>query len=132
MRYTTAKKHMTEKIARRDSKSSWPMHVTLVAWAIVAISLEHWFPGWGVPVGIGGLVVGLTIHALRRLWHEVWFWVTVAIMAALQVPLMLYVQPYMNRLKLLFVFPFALVDFLVFGIVIQGVAFLCARDPVLH
>jgi hypothetical protein len=120
---------MTQKPARRGSKGNWPVHLALVTWAIAAVSLEHWLPGWGVPVGIGGLVVGLIIHALRRLWHEVWFWVTVAILAMLQVPLMLYVQPYMNRLKLLFVFPFAVIDFLAFGIVIQCVAFLCSRNP---
>jgi hypothetical protein len=65
---------MTEKILRSGSKGNWPMHVTLVAWAIVAVSLEHWFPGWGVPVGIGGLVVGLAIYASKRLWYRVWFW----------------------------------------------------------
>jgi hypothetical protein len=123
---------MREKIAQRDSSGNLPVHVALVIWAIVAVSLEHWFSGWGVPIGIGGLVVGLAIRAGRRLWHEVWFWATVAIMAALQVPLMLHVQPYMTRLKLLFIFPFAVVDFLVFGIVVQCVALLCSRDPALH
>jgi hypothetical protein len=117
---------------RGHSKSNWPVHVALVTWAIGAISLEHWLPGWGVPVGIGGLVVGLIIHALRRLWHEVWFWATVAIIAVLQVPLMIYVQPYMNRFKLLFALPFAVLDFLVIGVVIQCVSFLCSRDPALH
>ena len=86
---------MREKIAQRDSSSNWPVHVALVIWAIVAVSLEHWFSGWGVPIGIGGLVVGL-------------------------------------GLKLLFIFPFAVVDFLVFGIVVQCVALLCSRDPALH
>jgi hypothetical protein len=113
-------------------KGNWPMHVVLVTWAILAVSLEHWFPGWGVPIGIAGLVVGLAIHACRRLWHEVWFWVTMAIMSALQVPLMLYVQPYMNRLKLLFTLSFAVADLLALGTVIQCVALLCSRDPPLH
>ena len=116
----------------QDFRGNWPVHIALVAWAIVAVAFEHWFPGWGVPIGIGGLVVGLGVHALRRLWHEVWFWSTVTVVAALQVPLILYVQPYMSRLKLLFIFPFAVIDFLAFGVVVQCVAFICSRDPSLH
>jgi hypothetical protein len=129
---TLRREHMTEKIAHHRSKSNWPMHAALVACATAAVSLEHWSPGWGVPVGIGGLVVVLIIHALRRLWHEVWFWVTVAIITLLQGPLMLYVQPYMNQLKLVFIFPFAVLDLLACAIVIQCVAFLCSRDPALR
>src|SRR5882757_3889384 len=110
---------MTERITNRGFKANWPMHVAIVAWAIVAISLEHWFPDWGVPVGIGGAVVGISIYAQRRVWPTVWFWVAIAIWAAIQVPLMIRVQPLITRYKLLFTFPFTLVDFLGFAVFLQ-------------
>jgi hypothetical protein len=70
---------MPEKIANRGFKDNWPIHTAIVVWAIVAISLEHWFPDWGVPIGVGGAVVGISIYAQKRVWPKVWFWVAIAI-----------------------------------------------------
>jgi hypothetical protein len=121
---------MTEKTARGGFKGNWPMHLSLVAWAILAISFEHWFHGWGVAIGIGGLVIGLAGYAHRRLWLKVWFWVAIAIWAAIQVPLMIRVQPLIVRLKLLFTFPFAIIDFLVFAVILQALCLIFGVDKI--
>ena len=90
-----------ERSQRQPVKRSWLIHAVIITWCLLAVSTEHWYPGWSAAIAVGGAVPGLVVRALRRLWHEVWFWMTVVIMAALQVPLMLHVQPYMVRLKLL-------------------------------
>jgi hypothetical protein len=118
------------QMAGTGSKGNWPVHVALVAWAILAVSLEHWFPGWGVPVGTGGLVVGLTIYAGKRLWHRVWFWAATAIWAVIQVPLMIHIQPLIVRFKLLFTFPFAIADFLAFAVILQILCLIFGVDRI--
>jgi hypothetical protein len=118
------------QMAGAGSKGNWPVHVALVAWAILAVSLEHWFPGWGVPVGITGLVVGLTIYAGKRLWGRVWFWTATAIWAVIQVPLMIHVQPLIIRFKLLFTFPLAIIVFLAFGVILQILCLIFGVDRV--
>jgi hypothetical protein len=121
-----------EQSQRQPVERNWLIHAVIITWCLLAVSTEHWWPGWSAAIAVGGAVPGLVVRGLRRLWHEVWFWVAVVIMTALQAPLMLHVQPYMVRLKLLFIFPFAVADLLAFGIVIQCVALVCSRDTALH
>ena len=119
---------MTEKIAGRGFKANWPMHAAIVAWATFAISLEHWFPDWGVPIAVGGGVIGISIYAQRRLWPRVWFWIAIAIWTVLQVPLMTRVQPLITQYKLMFTFPFAIVDFLGFAVFGQVLSIMFGVD----
>jgi hypothetical protein len=108
-------------------KKSWRIHLVIVAWCLLSVSTEHWFHNWSLAIAIGGAVPGLIVYSLQRAWHEAWFWITVAILSLLQVPLMIYVQPLIVRFKFPILLPLALGDYLGMAIILQGLALIFSR-----
>jgi hypothetical protein len=88
------------------SKQNWRVHAVIVIWCLLAVSTEHWFPGWSGAIAVGGAVPALLIYSTPKAWGEVWYWVTITIFALLQLPLMLYVQPLIVTLKISFLICF--------------------------
>ena len=112
---------------KRASKSNWHIHAIIIAWALLCVSTEHWFPGWSGAIGVGGAVPALIVYSTSKAWREVWYWITNVILAALQVPLMIFVQPLIERYKFSFLFLFAFVDFFAVTIILQGVALVFSK-----
>lgn len=89
---------------------------TLVGAAPLAFMVEHLYPG----KGIGGLfcswVILVAVFARWELKRCFWFWITISLVAALQLPLIAYF-PWMERKWLFVLFlPVFAVDFgVVFG-----------------
>ena len=85
------------------------------------------FPGWSGAIGVGGAVPALIIYSTWKAWHEVWYWITIAALAALQVPLMIFSQPLIATYKFSFLYLFAFADYLVVAVIMQCVALLFSK-----
>jgi len=107
---------------RTRRKFAWPVHAVVILFALVLGLSDHWLSGWGVPIAIGGSVIGISIIVLRRFWCGVWFWATISVMAALQVPLMILARPLMAQFKILFMLPLALADAFLIALVVNWVS----------
>lgn len=117
----------TTEQSKHPVNRNWLIHAVIVTWGLLCVATEHWFPGWSGAIGVGGVVPALIIYSLWKAWHELWFWITIAILATLQVPLMIYVQPLIIRYRFSFLFLFAFVDYLVVGVVMQCVALVFSK-----
>jgi hypothetical protein len=109
------------------SKQNWRVHAVIVIWCLLAVSTEHWFPGWSGAIAVGGAVPALLIYSTPKAWGEVWYWVTITIFALLQLPLMLYVQPLIVTLKISFLFVLAFADYFVVVAAMQCLALIFSR-----
>jgi hypothetical protein len=116
-----------EEQSQRSVKRNWRIHAVIVTWCLLAVSTEHWFHGWSGAIAVGGAVPALIVYSTSKAWHEVWYWVSIAIFALLQVPLMIYVQPLIVRLKLSFLFPFAFVDYFAVVVIMQCIALVFSK-----
>ena len=106
-------------ILRPRRKFGWPIHGAFVLFALVLGLLDHWLSGWGVPIAVGGGVIGISIIVFRRFWSGSWFWLTIAAMTALQVPLMILARPLMAQFNIVFLLPLAMVDAFLIALVVN-------------
>ena len=117
--------------SRAESAASvmrnWRIHAVILAWCLVAVSTEHRFPGWSGAIAVGGAVPALIVYSTSKAWREVWYWVSIALFALLQVPLMIHVQPLIVRFKLSFLFPFAFADYFAVVMIMQCIALVFSK-----
>ena len=106
----------------KDGKGTWRVYVIFIPLGIGAISLEHWYPGISRPIGAAGAALVGTVISKHRYWGFRWFWITLAVVTALQFPLMVLAKPLLDYLKFLFMWVLAFVDLLGIGLVIEIVA----------
>ena len=106
----------------KDGKVTWRVYVISIPLAVVAISLEHWYPGISRPIGASGAALVGTVITKHRYWGFRWFWITLVLLTALQFPLMVLAKPLLDYLKFLFMWVLAFVDLLAIGLVIEIVA----------
>jgi len=106
---------------------NWRIHAVILAWCLVAVSTEHRFPGWSGAIAVGGAVPALIVYSTSKAWREVWYWVSIALFALLQVPLMIHVQPLIVRFKLSFLFPFAFADYFAVVMIMQCIALVFSK-----
>jgi hypothetical protein len=112
---------------RQQVKGNWRIHGIVVIWCLLAFSTEHWFPGWSGAIAVGGAVPALIVYSTSKAWCEVWYWVSIAVFALLQVPLMIYVQPLIVRFRFPFLFLFAFADYLAVMVIMQCVALVFSK-----
>jgi hypothetical protein len=110
-----------------NAKGNWRIHAVIATWCVAAVSTEHWFPGWSGAIGVGGAVPALVVYSTSKAWGEVWYWITIAALTVLQIPLMMHVQPFIVRLKFAFLFPFAFVDYFAVAIIMQCLAWFFSK-----
>jgi hypothetical protein len=55
--------------------------------------------GWGEPVAMAAaaLVVPILLGQFRRLWNQSKFWITVSLLAIVQIPLVIAVRPWIDQ-----------------------------------
>ena len=81
--------------------------------------------GWGGAILSAGAALLVPILAYRRLWGRGRFWTTLALLAALQVPLVIAVRPLVEQFRFAFMLMFGAVDCMV---VICAVYWVCLRS----
>ena len=112
---------------RGQRPGNWRIHAVIVTWCLIAIATEYRFPGWSGAIAVGGAVPGLIVYSTWKAWHEVWYWITISVLGLLQIPLMIYAQPLIVRLKFSFLFPFAFADYLAVLVIMQCVALVFSK-----
>ena len=112
---------------RHRVNGNWRIHAVIVVWCLLAISTEHWFPGWSGAIAVGGAVPALIVYSTSKAWREIWYWVSIAVFALLQIPLMIYVQPLIGRLRFPFLFLFAFADYLAVAVIMQCIALVFSK-----
>lgn len=66
--------------------------------------------GWGGAILCGGAAVVVPALAYQRLWGTRQFWVTLALLTALQVPVVIGVRPLIEQFRFMFILVFGSVD----------------------
>lgn len=73
----------------------------LLLWMAASFLCSLLFDGFGklelvLPILNSIAVLGFTIALKRKLWRDVWFWITIAILAGIHVPLVVFI-PWTSR-----------------------------------
>ena len=67
------------------------------------------------------------MYSTSRAWHEAWYWISLVLLALLQVPLMAYAQPWIIKLKFSFLFLFAFADYFAVVAIMQCIALVFSK-----
>jgi hypothetical protein len=87
----------------------WSIKGPLLACALILGFLSeplHWARA---PLA-AGVAILLPIIGYRDFWHDAKFWITVALLAVVQAPLVMYVSPTMEQYKFPFMLAFGVAD----------------------
>jgi hypothetical protein len=97
---------------------SWPVKVFLLLIGAMAGFLDHAFAGWGVPifVAVGTLVI--SVFYWREFWNQMWFWITMGLLAIVQVPLIIAMRPLIGQPRVFYLAVFLMADLIFVAAVI--------------
>jgi len=87
----------------------WPIKGPLIVVAGLLGFFDHAIH-WGRAPIAAGLAMIIPILGFRDYWGEVRFWITIAVLGVLQVPLGIGVRPLMEQLKFPFMLTFGIID----------------------
>jgi hypothetical protein len=105
---------------RERRKFGGRVHLAAISFGGIAWLLDLlFFPGWAGPIVIGVGVIGGSVLVLQRFWHKASFWVTLAVLAALQVPMMIFARSVTDHFNPFFVFGAALLDFFLVALILN-------------
>jgi hypothetical protein len=108
-------------------RPGWRLKVTGFAvgglLALLSFGSPNGYSRWGSVLMAGAAIVLPTLQ-FRKFWSQGRFWVTVSLLAALQIPLVLAVRPLIERLRAVFLLEFVIIDGL---FVIAAILFVCSR-----
>ena len=99
---------------------AWPVKVVLFA----VVGLLGFFGdatnGWGEPVAMALVAIAIPVSLLqfRKFWSQSRFWITVSLLAAIQVPLVVAVRSMRGLAKPLYMLEFVIGDVMFVGVVI--------------
>src|SRR6516162_10185307 len=109
---------MRGKVASRDVRQSakkwkelntWPVKWPILALAVLFGAMSNVYHWGRAPVAAAAAVI-LPIIGFRNYWNEVRFWITVLLLGAIQVPIVLLINPIMEEVKFPFLFAFGVLD----------------------
>jgi hypothetical protein len=105
----------------------WPVTAILLFLAVLVGVFDHALGGWGEPVALAAaaLVVPILLRQFRKFWNQSRFWITVSLLALIQVPLVIAVRLPMQQGGRFYSLEFVIVDVLFVGFVIL---FVCSRS----
>ena len=92
--------------------------------ALLSIGSPDGYSRWGSILMAAAAVV-VPILQFRKFWSQRRFWITVSILAVIQVPLVAAAQPLIERLRAVFLLEFGIIDGLV---VIAVILLTCSRS----
>jgi hypothetical protein len=79
--------------------------------------------GWGGAIVSAGASIAVPTMAFRKLWGQGWFWLVCALLAVLQIPLVIVVHPLVEQFRFGFLLMFGVTDCFV---VIAAMYWLCS------
>ena len=94
----------------------------LFAW--LSTRSTHGYGWWGSALMVG-MAVAVPILQYRKLWTSIRFWITVSLLAVVQVPLVIVTQPLIEQLGAAFLLILGIVD----GIFVIAVIFFVCTSP---
>lgn len=105
----------------------WIVKAVLVLIAALGLIFDDATGGWGEPVAwaVVALIFPIFMRQFREFWRQIRFWITVLLLAALQVPLVIAVRLPMHQVRPYYSLAFVTIDGLVVGFVIL---FVCSRS----
>jgi hypothetical protein len=89
---------------------SRPVKALLIFLAVVAGFFEHSTTGWGAPISIAAAALVVSVLYYRNLWDHIWFWITVVLLAAFQVPLIIAMRPIIKQARMFYMGVFLMAD----------------------
>jgi hypothetical protein len=83
--------------------------------------------GWGEPsaMAAAAVVVPVLLRQFRRLWNQGKFWITVSLLAIIQIPLVIAVRPWIDRYGRISTLLFGIADGL---FVIVMIVLVCSKS----
>ena len=85
-----------------------------ISLGIGAVVVDQRLTGWGSSIGVVLCVIGAAVFILRRYWRMTAFWITLVLLAVLQVPFVLFLRPLLSDYQphhWVYMFGSALIDF---------------------
>jgi hypothetical protein len=106
---------------------SWPVKAILFAVVGLIAIFSHAMNGWGEPVAmaVAALILPVFLRQFRKFWSQRRFWITVSLLAVIQVPLVIAVRLPIQQAGRLYSLEFGIIDVLFVGFVI---IFVCSRS----
>jgi hypothetical protein len=110
---------------RKWRRLSWSVKGPVFVLALLLGFFDHALH-WGRAPFAAGLAISYPIFAYRDFWDQSRFWITIGLLAVVQVPLVIIVQPLMEALKFPFMLTFGLLDC---ALMVAAVSWVCSgRD----
>ena len=105
----------------------WPVTAALFSLALLMGFFDHEIGGWGetVTLAAAALVVPVFLPQVRKFWNQRQFWVSVGLLAVIQVPVVISVQRFLGRAGSFYVLAFGVADCV---LVIAVIFFVCSQS----
>ena len=103
--------------------NDWSFKGPLLVLALLLGFFDHALH-WGRAPFAAGVAMVIPILGFRDLWKESKFWITIALLGVLQVPLVVGVGPWMEQLKFPLMLMFGIVDC---ALMIAAVSWVCSE-----
>ena len=71
----------------------WQAKLILFSAVGIAGFFDHAFAAWGAPITVAAIALFLPVLYWREFWDQIWFWITMALLAAIQAPLVIVMRP---------------------------------------
>lgn len=108
----------------------WPVKVILFSMMGFLGLFGHAMNGWGEPVAMASaaVLVPIFLRQFHKFWNQSRFWITVSLLAAIQVPLVVAVRPVIERSRALYSLEFGIIDIMFVGVVVILVCSKSSRE----
>ncbi len=101
--------------------NDWSFKGPLIVLALLFGFFDH-ILHWGRAPFAAGVAMIIPIIGFRDFWNESRFWVTVALLGALQIPLVIALQPLTDRFEFPFMLAFGILDC---ALMIAAISWVC-------
>jgi len=112
-------KARTTDATSRTNPIPWPLGLALGVALVLLGFFSDYLGGWGLPVGMAAVGIGVPTLKYRRYWKLGWFWSVISGLVLLQIPLLLWSRPWMESLKFGFNLLFATADAFLVAIMVN-------------
>ncbi|MFI5096218.1 MAG: hypothetical protein ACHQIK_22595 [Candidatus Acidiferrales bacterium] len=81
----------------RRERFGWPFKAVVISAALLIGFFDHMLQGWGRAGLVAAAALIVPIYGCREFWNRGQFWITVALLAVIQVPLAIAVRPWVEQ-----------------------------------
>ena len=104
--------------------NTWPIKGPILVAAVLLGFFDHNLH-WGRVLFAAAIAMVLAIIGFRDFWNSWRFWVTVALLTSLQIPLVIALRPQMEKAGLTWLYAFTIFDFF---LVVGAIYFVCSSN----